>query len=175
MRLAVLAIVLGLAAPAAAGPKLEDVPCPEAFRGSVLRAADVDGGVTLQFTTREAAHVDKLRELVRGMARIVEEHVRGPLEPDPDPDEALPPMHLRVTDLPTGALVTVVPDDVRDLPVVRAQARVVERFWAKWPCTSDYMLPVTIFVRTRSAHTGAWSERPWSITPAPIARNAVSS
>jgi hypothetical protein len=144
-KLAAVAMILtAWSAPAIAAPPNEDAiepatECPDAVRGVDLAVRKLDGGVTLEFTTKQRGQVGELRLLLRDLANIVEHHSKLiALHPDLVEDSSymvsVPAVDIDVRDTATGARVFVRPENPGEVGTVRAEADALRDMWNKSSC-----------------------------------------
>jgi len=113
--------------------------CPEAVRGADIVVQDVDGGVSLTFTTPKPKQVADLRKLVREAGTVVEHQTKlAALHPElVDKSSAktvIPAVDIDVKDVSTGAQAMVRAEDPKQLAEVRSHAHQLEQEWDKSAC-----------------------------------------
>jgi len=114
--------------------------CPDAVRGVDLSVRKLDGGVTLEFTTKHQARVIELRHLLRDLANIVEHHSKLiALHPDLVDSSYMvevPAVDIDVRDTVKGARVFVRPENPGEVGTVRAEADALVELWNKSACVT---------------------------------------
>ena len=110
--------------------------CPEAFRGATVRAQKQPGGVSLEFRNGNRAAVQDMRDQLRAVADMIEQHGTERMTSGEDDEEVdFPPVAIGVTDIVLGARVTVRATRLRDIPTIRALAF---EFAANWKTSVCY-------------------------------------
>lgn len=117
----------------------EDAPvieeCPEAFRGAAVRAELVPGGVRLDFRNGNKATVNEMREQLRAIGEMIEEHGTERQTAGEADEVEFPPVDIEVKNIVLGARVTVRASRLRDLPAIRELAFGFAEFWKTSACS----------------------------------------
>jgi hypothetical protein len=119
---------------ALAGTARADGECPPSFQGAVVRANAVPGGVALEFRNGNKESVNPMRDQLRGIARMIEQHGTE-RQTASDTDEVdFPPVDITVKDIVLGARVTVRATRLGDLEAIRELAYGFVEYWKTSPC-----------------------------------------
>ncbi len=123
--------MLALAATAQADDS-ED--CPAAFKGAKVTATKTPGGVRLEFRNGNRATVQDMRDQLRAVGEMIEEH--GTQVQTASDDEAVefPPVDVEVKDIVLGARVTVRASRLGDIPALRELAFGFAEHWKTSAC-----------------------------------------
>jgi hypothetical protein len=125
--------LLALAARSAAADDREE--CPEAFRGAVVRAQTQPGGVSLEFRNGNRASVQDMRDQLRAVADMLEEHGTERMTSGEEDDEVdFPPVAIEVKDIVLGARVSVRATRLRDITPIRELAFGFAEYWKTSVC-----------------------------------------
>lgn len=130
---------LALAVPAYADQAVDDEAppmeeCPLAFRGANVRVEKVPGGVKLEFRNGNKGFVEQMREQLRSIGEMVEQHGTERQTSGDDEEVEFPPVDVEVKDIVLGARVTVRASRLSDLPKIRDIAFGFAEFWKTSPC-----------------------------------------
>lgn len=131
-RIALAGAALGAAllmTPAAADVAYE---CPPVMRGVSLVLKSVDGGVTIDFTSRRGDQARELRRQLRDAAVVIELHSKAPK--DEPVAVTIPPIDISVDDVGAGARVTIRPERAQDIGELRELAQAFEAIWLRANC-----------------------------------------
>jgi hypothetical protein len=122
--------MLALASPALA----DDVDCPAAFKGATVRAEKSPAGVTLEFRNGDHANVVPMREQLRAVALMIEQHgTERQTESETDAVD-FPPVDIDVKDVVLGARVTVRATRLSDISPIRELAFGFAESWKSSSC-----------------------------------------
>jgi hypothetical protein len=113
--------------------------CPDAVKGVAMTIEKREGGVAIDFKTKQKDQVAPLQHLLREAATLVEHHSKLlALHPELVDDNtqmlSLPAMDIDVRDTASGARIMVRPENPGEIGSVRAQADDLKKFWDKNPC-----------------------------------------
>jgi hypothetical protein len=173
----VLAIV-GTAASSAADPMDSDErKCPSEVRGVRVASSRIRDGVAFTFTVAKPTQLSGLRSLLRDAAMIIEHDSRlAALHPDPDVmpmsdgDGAVPALDISIRNTPTGAIVSVRPEEPTHVALLQHNARNFELFWSSHTCVDTPKLArptitsakaVALSPHRLARSTAAPGEAPW--------------
>lgn len=123
---------------ALAGPaRAQEEECPIAFIGAKVAAAKTRDGVSLEFKNPNRAHVQHMREQLREVADLIEEHGTQQQTTGAEDEEVeFPPVDVSVKDIGTGARVTVRAARFRDIPAIQELAFGFAEFWKTSACNA---------------------------------------
>ncbi|NVB84963.1 MAG: hypothetical protein HOV81_41735 [Kofleriaceae bacterium] len=115
--------------------------CPIVFRGAKVAQKPQKNGVTLEFTTSKKDNVEELRTQLREVAVMIEQHsTEMQTDASEKEDVSFPPVDLEVTNIDSGARVTIRAARFRDIPVVQELARsFTEDVWPTTDCVKNPM------------------------------------
>lgn len=143
LRVALLAaIVAGSIVPAAASPREPDErTCPSDVRGVRVVSSPLRDGVAFVFTVVEPRQVAGLRALLRNTASIIEQQSKYASQhpdvmPTSDGEGAVPALAISIRNTPTGAIVTVRPEQILYVSMLQHNARSFELYWSSHACVS---------------------------------------
>lgn len=140
---AVLALaIVGTAGTSAADPMDSDErTCPTEVRGVRITSMTLRDGVAFKFTVAKHTQILGLRSLLREAASIIEHESKlAALHPDPDVmptstgEGSIPALDISVRNTPTGAIVSVRPEEVTRVALIQNNARNFELFWSTHTC-----------------------------------------
>lgn len=114
----------------------DEEECPAAFQGATVKAEKMPGGVRLEFRNGNRAIVDDMREQLRAIGEMIEEHGTQTQTASEDDEVEFPPVDIDVKDIVLGARVTVRASRLRDLPALRELAFGFAEFWKTSPCNT---------------------------------------
>lgn len=114
-----------------------DDECPRAFLGAKVTAAKHPGGVTLEFRNAHREVVQEMREQLRAVAEMIEQHGTEMQTSSEEDVVEFPPVDIDVKDIVLGARVTVRASRLRDLPAIRELAFGFAEFWKTSPCVES--------------------------------------
>jgi hypothetical protein len=122
---------------ALAGPAQADEECPQAFQGAKVTASKLTEGVSLEFRASHRALIPLLREQVREVADMIEQHSTQTQTTGADDEQIeFPPVDLSVNDVALGARVTVRAARLQDIPALRELAFGFAEFWKTSVCAA---------------------------------------
>jgi hypothetical protein len=140
-------VLAGLAIAASAAPTLADPgdtderECPTEVRGVRIASSVLRDGVAFTFTVAKPGQLSALRSLLREAASILEHDSKiAALHPDPDIMPAsdgsgsIPALDISVRNTPTGAIVSVRPEEEKRIGLIQQNARSFELFWSTHDC-----------------------------------------
>lgn len=113
--------------------------CPVVFRGAKVEQKPQKNGVTIEFTTSAKDNVEEMRSQLRDVAAMIEEHSTEIQTDAAEQDDVpFPPVDLEVTNIASGARVTVRAARFRDIPVVQELARsFTDEVWPTTDCVTN--------------------------------------
>lgn len=119
--------------------------CPAEVRGVSIASSVTRGGVAFTFRAANPRQLPALRSLLREAAAIIEHQSRlaalhPEVMPTSDGDGAVSALDIAVKDTPTGAIVTVRPEERAFIWTLQRNARELERFWSTHACVSTPMM-----------------------------------
>lgn len=117
----------------------DEQECPTAFRGAKLTAAKSPGGVTLEFRNQNRDALGLMREQLREVADMVEQHGTQKQTASEDEEVEFPPVDIDVKDVSLGARVTVRASRLRDLTAVRELAFGFAEYWKTSACVEQFV------------------------------------
>jgi hypothetical protein len=129
------ALALAVSAQTAAADDGEQ-ECPVAFQGATVKAHKMPGGVRLEFRNGNRGIVDDMREQLRAIAEMIEQHGTAQQTTSEQDEVDFPPVDIDVKDIVLGARVTVRATRLRDIPALRELAFGFEEFWKSSPCNT---------------------------------------
>lgn len=112
----------------------DDDECPAAFRGASVTAESMPGGVRLEFRNGNRANVSDMRDQLRAVAEMIEQHGTEKQTSGEEEEVEFPPVDLEVKDIVLGARVTVRASRLRDIPALREMAFGFAEFWKTSAC-----------------------------------------
>ncbi len=132
---------------AASAPARADVTqpdereCPAEVRGVRITSMPTRDGVAFMFTVAKRTQLPGLRSLLRDAAAIIEHRTRvAALHPEvmpmSDGEGGVTALAITVKNTPTGAMVTVRPEDRVFVTQMQRNAREFEMFWSSHECVS---------------------------------------
>ncbi len=136
------AIVAGSLAPAAASPRDPDErTCPADVRGVRVASSPLRDGVAFVFTVVERRQLAGLRTLLRDTASIVQQQSKYASQhpdvmPTSDGAGAMPALAISIRNTPTGAIVSVRPEQILYVSMLQHNARGFELYWSSHACVS---------------------------------------
>jgi hypothetical protein len=110
--------------------------CPAAFQGASVKAEKMPGGVRIEFRNGNRAIVDDMREQLRAIGEMIEQHGTQQQTAGEDDEVEFPPVDIDVKDIVLGARVTVRASRLRDIPALRELAFGFQEFWKTSPCNT---------------------------------------
>lgn len=158
-------LVLAIAGVADADPLDPDErDCPTDVRGVRIASSALRDGVAFTFTVAKPTQLAGLRTVLRDAASIVERRSRlAALHPEvmPTSDGAgdVPALAISVRNTPSGAIVSVRPEEPRQIALVQHNARSFELFWSQHACVDTPKLAVPAVISPARATRVAWSPR----------------
>ena len=119
--------------------------CPTEVKGVRISAMPIRDGVAFKFSVAKATQLPGLRALLREAAAIIEHQTRvAALHPEmmplADGEGAVTALDISVKDTPSGAMVTVRPDDKVFVSTMQRNAHQFEKFWSAHECVSTSMV-----------------------------------
>lgn len=117
----------------------DEEECPAAFQGATVKAMKMPGGVRLEFRNGNRAIVDDMREQLRAIGSMIEEHGTQTQTASEDDEVEFPPVDIDVKDIVLGARVTVRASRLRDIPALRELAFGFAEFWKTSPCNTPLL------------------------------------
>ncbi len=127
------ALALAVSAQTAAA---DDEECPVAFQGATVKAEKLPGGVLLEFRNGNRGIVEDMREQLRAIAEMIEQHGTAQQTAGEEDEVDFPPVAIDVKDIVLGARVTVRATRLRDIPALRELAFGFAEFWKTSPCNT---------------------------------------
>lgn len=103
----------------------DEMACPMMLEGAEVSVENIDQGVAMTFTTDRSEDVPELRERVRGMATMHEQHagmMEGGMMGGQGGMSAMPPSTVSVVDVPQGARLELVASEAADVDSLRQHA-----------------------------------------------------
>jgi hypothetical protein len=113
--------------------------CPDFLRGSTIKVADANGGVSVTVTTAQPANVPMLRDMVNEIADTVEQQSKAQSQTQSQTQSGasgatMPALDMTTKDISGGTQVIVRAEDKTDVETLRKQAREMATAWQSSSC-----------------------------------------